>query len=127
MQDSVADAMRFEKMRVYSQPAIERRTKPGMYSRRIPTLHPGPISSPIYTFLIHLSTSLPTSSQRNRRNRIQNPRNLIRRHLAILHTPHLTTFAQSLQAKRKLPALALIDEEDVFLTICVADRSAEDV
>jgi hypothetical protein len=65
--------------------------------------------------------------QRNRRNCIQDPRHLIRRHLAILHTPDLASLAQTLESDGEFPALGLVDEEDVALAVCVADRGAEDV
>tara|TARA_R110002003_G_scaffold143_13_gene13278 strand:+ start:8324 stop:8662 length:339 start_codon:yes stop_codon:yes gene_type:complete len=65
--------------------------------------------------------------QRNRRNRIQDPRHLIRRHLAVLHTPDLASLAQALESDGEFPALGLVDEEDVALAVGVADRGAEDV
>lgn len=87
-----------------------------------PTHHPIPIpfTSPFPLLLISFS-------QRNRRHRIQRPSHLIRRHLTVLQTPHLTPLPQSLQPERQFPALRFVDEKDVFLAICVADRGAEDV
>jgi hypothetical protein len=98
-----------------------------MYPRIIPTLN----STPFQLAYLHLYTTprppKAASSQSNRRNRIQYPRHLVRRHLTVLHTPHLAALAQALQSNGQLPALRFIDEEDVFLAVCVADRSAEDV
>ena len=65
--------------------------------------------------------------QSNRRHSIQHPRHLIRRHLRALQTPHLTSLPQHLQSKSQFPALSVIDEEDVFLAVGIADRGAEDV
>lgn len=65
--------------------------------------------------------------QRNRRNRIQYPRHLIRCHLTALQTTHLTALSQFLQPKSQFPALGLVDEEDVFPAISIADRCAENV
>jgi hypothetical protein len=69
----------------------------------------------------------PTSLQSNRRHTIQHPRHLIHTHLRSLHTPHLTPLPQALEALCQFPALALVDEEDVFLAICIADRGAENM
>jgi len=65
--------------------------------------------------------------QSNRRHSIQHPRHLIRRHLRALQTAHLTSLPQPLQSKSQFPALSVIDEEDVFLAVGIADRGAEDV
>jgi hypothetical protein len=68
-----------------------------------------------------------TTLQRQRRHSIQRPGHLIRRHLAILQTPDLASLTQTLQAESEFPALTIVDEEQVFLAVCVADRGAEDV
>jgi hypothetical protein len=65
--------------------------------------------------------------QSNRRHSIQHPRHLIRRHLRALQTPYLTSLAQPLESKSQFPTLSLINEEDVFLAVGIADRGAEDV
>jgi hypothetical protein len=67
---------------------------------------------------------MPCSLQRDRRNGIQNPCNLIRRHLAILQAPDLASFSEALQSQSELPALRLVNEEDVFLAVGVADRGS---
>lgn len=59
--------------------------------------------------------------QSNWRNGVEYPRNIIWRHLTVLQTTHLTSFAEPLKAKSKFPAFGLIDEEDIFLTVSIAD------
>ena len=83
-------------------------------------LFPLPSSSPHPLLMID-------NLQSNRRHSIQHPRHLIRRHLRALQTPHLASLPQSLQPKGQFPALGFVNEEDVFLAVGIADRSAEDV
>lgn len=76
---------------------------------------------------MHPHSTLAACLQRQRRHRVECPSNLVRRHLTILQTPDLTTFPEPLQSESEFPALRLVDEKDVFLAICVANRGAEDV
>lgn len=67
------------------------------------------------------------SLQGDRRNGVEYPRDIVRRHLTILQTAHLTSFAQPLKPKSEFPAFGLVDEEDVFLAVGIANRGAENV
>ena len=67
------------------------------------------------------------SSLRKRRHGVEDSCNLIRRHLAVLQATHLTALSQSLEADGDFPALAFVDEEDVFLAVGVTDRCAENM
>lgn len=73
---------------------------------------------------------LPTSSHLascHRRNRVQDSRHLARRHCVVRERANLRALPQPLQANRNLPALRLINQEDVLLAVTVADARAEDM
>lgn len=78
-------------------------------------------------FLAAVFARTPTSRSCNRWHCVEDPSHLIRRHLAVLHAADLAALAQTLQANGDFPALRLIDEEDIFLVVGIADRSTEDV
>jgi hypothetical protein len=71
--------------------------------------------------------SLVELLESQRWNSIERPRHLVRCHLTVLQTPNLTALPETLESDSEFPALRLVDEEDVFLAIRVADRGAEDV
>jgi hypothetical protein len=67
------------------------------------------------------------SLQRQRRYSVQCPHHLVRRHLAVLQTSHLTSLPEALESEGEFPALALVNEEQVFLAVGITHRGAEDV
>jgi len=58
---------------------------------------------------------------------IEDTSHLVRRHLTTLHTTHLTSLTQPLEPKSKFPAFRVVNQEDIFLAIGIADRGAEDM
>jgi hypothetical protein len=110
-------------------PRVWNATCPGTFrnliERTTTSTYPNFLSNILLTLLQPIQIRF--SSHMHKRHRIQSPRHLIRRHLTGLHTPYLAPLPQALQPNSQFPGLRFIDEEDVFLSVCVADRGAEDV
>ena len=73
------------------------------------------------------TSTLTRTPLRQRRHRVQYSRHLARRHRRIRQGANLGALAQSLESNSDLPALRLVDQEDVFLAVAVAHGSAEEV
>ena len=91
-------------------------------------LPPCRLEPPPFLFLLLLTNCFVCAAcLRKRGDSVQYPRHIIWRHLAILQAANLAALTQPLQAEGKLPALRVIDEEDILLAIGITYRSTEDV
>lgn len=71
--------------------------------------------------------NIPSLELLNWRDRVEHARHFVRGHHIIRHAPDLASHAQTLEPNRHFPALGVVDDEDVFLPVGIADRGAEDV
>jgi hypothetical protein len=74
-----------------------------------------------------LTPSISPYTSIYRWNTVKHPRNLIRGHHIIRHTPDQTAGPQFIESDGHFPALGVVDDEDVFAAVCVADRGAQNM